>query len=120
VALKVSFFFHLWKLWLKHGDHAMIGNPKKVSIIKKFVNQQCFLDIQMSYHFVVLLIKHFKDQYPKLTILLHLTELDFCEVFFSKIRGMVGMEHAYDFFEVVNCTNTLNHVVAIEYGENGL
>ncbi len=27
------------------------------------------------------------------------------------------MEHAYD---LVNCTNTLNHVVAIEYGENGL
>jgi hypothetical protein len=46
-----------------------------------------------------------------------LTELDFCEVVFSKIRGMVGMEHAYD---LVNCTNTLNHVVAIEYGENGL
>jgi hypothetical protein len=40
-------------------------------------------------------------------------------VFFSKIGGMVAMEHAYDFFELVNCTNTFNHVVAIEYGENG-
>jgi hypothetical protein len=46
--------------------------------------------------------------------------LDFCEIFFSKIRGMVGMECVYDFFEVVNCANTLNHVAIIEYGENGL
>jgi hypothetical protein len=30
------------------------------------------------------------------------------------------MEHAYDFYELVNCVNTFNHVVAIEYGENGL
>ncbi len=30
------------------------------------------------------------------------------------------MECVYDFFEVVNCANTLNHVAIIEYGENGL
>jgi hypothetical protein len=30
LASKMSFFFHLWKLWLKHGDCAMIGNPYKV------------------------------------------------------------------------------------------
>ncbi len=30
------------------------------------------------------------------------------------------MEHAYNFSELVNYANTLNHVVAIEYGENGL
>jgi hypothetical protein len=40
-------------------------------------------------------------------------------MFFSKIGGMVGMEHAYDFSKLVNCTNTFNHVVATEYGENG-
>jgi hypothetical protein len=39
-------------------------------------------------------------------------------MFFSKIGGMVGMERAYDFYELVNCTNTFNHVVVIEYGEN--
>jgi hypothetical protein len=73
----------------------------------------------MSCHFVVLLIKHFKDQYPKLTIILHLTRSYSCEMFFSKIGGMVGMECAYDFLKLVNCTNTFNHVHAIEYGENG-
>ncbi len=29
------------------------------------------------------------------------------------------MERAYDFFELVNCANILNHIATIEYGENG-
>lgn len=29
------------------------------------------------------------------------------------------MERAYDFFELVNCANILNHITTIEYGENG-
>jgi len=32
---------------------------------------------------------------------------------------MVGMEHACDFFELVNCANILNHIATIDYGENG-
>jgi hypothetical protein len=97
----------------------MIRNPKKVNITYYFVNQECSLDIQMSFHFVVLLIKHLKYQYLELTVPLHLTKPDSCEVFFSKIGGMVGMECAYEFCELVNCTNTFIHVVVIEYGENG-
>jgi hypothetical protein len=30
------------------------------------------------------------------------------------------MERAYDFHELVGCANTLNHLSAIEYGDNGL
>ena len=30
------------------------------------------------------------------------------------------MEQAYDFSELLNCTNTMNNLAAIEYGENGL
>ncbi len=40
-------------------------------------------------------------------------------MFFSKIGGMVGMECAYDFLKLVNCTNALDHVHAIDYGGNG-
>jgi hypothetical protein len=32
---------------------------------------------------------------------------------------MIGMECAYDFFELVNCANILTHIATIEYGENG-
>jgi len=77
------------------------------------------LDIQISSHFVVSLIKHFRDQYPKSTIALHLTRSYSCETFFSKIGQMVGIERAYDFLKLINCTNTLNHVHAIDYGGNG-
>lgn len=74
----------------------------------------------MSCHYVVILVMHFRDKYPHLPIPLHLTGSDACEVFFSKIGGMVGLEIAYDFHELVNCANTLNHLSSIEYGENGL
>ena len=30
------------------------------------------------------------------------------------------MERAYDFHELLECTNTLNQLAKIEYGENGL
>jgi hypothetical protein len=51
---------------------------------------------------------------------LNLTRSDSCEIFFSKVGGIQGMERAYDFHELVNCANTLNHLAAIEYGDNGL
>ena len=39
---------------------------------------------------------------------------------FSTIGGMNGQEQAYNFHELVNTTNILNQLSAIEYGENGL
>jgi hypothetical protein len=120
LALKVSFFFRLWKLWIKFGDHNASGNVAKVSVSDSFVSHQCFLDVQISCHFVVLLIMHFQVKYPHLAVPLHLIGFDSCKIFFSKIGGMCGMERAYDFSELLNCANTLNHLSAIEYGENGL
>ena len=120
MASKVSFFFHLWKLWLKHGDHGVLGNSRVLTVANRFVSQQCFLDVQMSCHYVVFLVMHFQNKYPHLSVPLHLTGSDACEIFFSKIGGMVGLERAYDFHELVNCANTFNHLSSIEYGENGL
>ena len=33
---------------------------------------------------------------------------------------MIGTKRAYDFQELVNTSNTLNHLSKVEYGENGL
>ena len=117
---KVSFFFRLWRLWLQNGDHGVSGNPQRLVETKKFVSQQCFLDIQLSCHFVVPLICHFRDRCSDLGVPLHLTGSDSCEVFFSQIGGMNGLERAYDFHELVNTANTLNHISAVEFGKNGL
>jgi hypothetical protein len=84
---KVSFFFRLWKLWLQHGDSGVLGNSKPVTAQESFVSQQCFVDIQMSYHFVVLLVSIFRDRYPNLQVPLHLTGSDSCEIFFPKLAA---------------------------------
>ena len=96
-ATKVSFFFRLWKLWLRHGNHRVLGNTEAVNPKLHFVSQQCFLDIQLSCHFIVLLVCHFRDKYSNLNVPFHLIGSDSCEVFFSKVGSMVGMERAYDF-----------------------
>jgi hypothetical protein len=91
-----------------------------MTVSDSFISNQCFLDVQLSCHFVVLLIIHFQDRYPHLSVPLHLTGSNSYEIFFSKIGGMCGMERAYDFNELLNCANTLNHLAVIEYQENGL
>ena len=68
----------------------------------------------------MLLVKHFRDVYPHLPVPLHLIGSDFCEIFFSKIGGMNGMERSYDFHDLMNTTNTLNRLSNVEYGDNGL
>jgi hypothetical protein len=116
----VTFFFRLWRLWLKHDDHTVGGNTKSLTQAESFFSQQCFLDVQISCHFVVLLIKMFRDFYPTLEVPLHLTGSDSCEFFFSRIGGMQGMERTYNFHELINCANALNQLSVVEYGENGL
>ena len=117
---KVSFFFRLWKLWFVHGNHLVGGMACNFTIAQNFISQQCFIDIQIACNFVVLLVCHFRDKYSHLPVPLHLTGSDSCEIFFSKIGGMVGMERAYDFHELVSIANTLNRLSEIEYSENGL
>jgi hypothetical protein len=119
-AAKVSFFLRIWKLWFKYGDHSVGGNKRTLTLQQCFISNQCFLDIQLSCHFVVLLIRYFRDFHGQLPVPLHLSGSDACEIFFSKVGGMQGMERAYDFHELVNCANTLNQLTAIEYGDNGL
>ena len=120
LASKVSFFFKLWKLWLKHKDHGDLRNSKTLSAQEAFVNQQCFIDIQISCHFIVLLIAHFRDNYSHLSIPLHLTRSDSCEVFFFKAGRMQDMERAYDFHELLSCAYILNQLATLECQSNGL
>ena len=84
------------------------------------MSNQCYIDIQLSCHFVVLLVKYFRDFHNDLPVPLHLTGSDSCEIFFSKVGGIQGMERSYDFHELLGCALTVNHLAAIEYGENGL
>jgi hypothetical protein len=116
----ISFFFGISKLWLKFGNHTVGGNSRNLTARESFVSQQCFLGIQISYRFIILLIKYFRHFHSHLLVPLHLIDFDLCEKKFSKVGGMQGMERAYDFHELVNCANTLNQLSVIEYGANSL
>jgi len=48
----------------------------------------------------------------------HLTDTNFCEVFFSRIGSTIGMKRVYDSQEFLGTANTVNHLSQIEYKEN--
>ena len=75
--------------------------------------------MKISFHFVVLLMKLFRDQYSNLPCALHLTGSDVCENFFSKVGGMVGVDREYDFFDLLHVIGTLNRVVEEELKPQG-
>ena len=120
LTTKISFLFRLWNLWFTHDNHAIENNSIRFTVSSNFVIDQCFLDVQLSCHFVLLLVKHFRDVYPHLPVFLHLTWSDDCEIFFSKIGEMNGMERSYDLHDLVNTYYILNRLSSVEFGNNGL
>ena len=62
----------------------------------------------------------FLDQYSNLPCALHLTGSDVCEKFFSKVGGMVGVERAYDFADLIPSIGTLNSVAKEESNPQGI
>jgi hypothetical protein len=85
VATRGFFFLRLWRLWIKHGSHGVGGNSMTITLADCFVSNQCFIDITMSCHFIVLLIVTFRDNYRHLEISFHFTGSNSCKIFFSKI-----------------------------------
>ena len=112
LASKVAFFFQIWRLWI-------LDNPI-YNLKSNFISRETFLDVQISCHFVVLLIKMFRDFYPQLECPLHLTGSDGAEIFFSKIGGMIGMERAFDISDVLHCSGNVNKLAKFECIDNGL
>lgn len=78
------------------------------------------MDVQISCHFVVLLIKYFKDFHPGLKCPLHLTGSDAAEIFFNKIGSMVGQERTYDLMDMLHSIGILNRKAHFECKEEGL
>ncbi|KAL3678263.1 hypothetical protein R1sor_021219 [Riccia sorocarpa] len=116
---KVSFFFRLWRLWLLRGNHEVSGSTQSLSE-KNMVSHECWLDVQMSCHMVVLLCRMFRDQYPGYEVPLHLLGSDCCEHFFSRVGGMAGYERNYDFGDLMSCASGLNRIAWMEYGEENI
>lgn len=82
---KSLIFFHLWKLWIKYGNHGVCGNTKNLNLQDNFISSQCFLDIQISSHFVVILITYFGDNIPVCQCFFHLTGSASLEIIFARL-----------------------------------
>lgn len=116
---KVSWFLILWRLWLKFGDHTVGGNCEPLNE-GYMISTQAFHDVNMSCHFIVLLICAFRDKFPHLCVPFHLLGSDCCEIFFSKVGGMSGHERNYDFGTLLDSAVGLNHLAGFEFGLEGL
>jgi len=104
--------FTLWLCWVQKKSHA--------NVKKNFINREAYQDVKISCHFVVLLMRLFRDHYSKFPCVLRLTRSDVCENFFSKVGGMAGVERAYDFIDLLHVVGTLNRVAEEESNPQGL
>lgn len=95
-------------MWIiEHGAYSLKQN---------FVSRETFLDIQLSCHFVVFLIKVFRDKYSHLPVPLSSTGSDACENFFSKVGGMVRNERCYDGYDLLSTAGALNRIAEMQAG----
>lgn len=85
---------------------------------QNFISRETFMDIQLSCHFVVLLIKIFRDRYSHLAVPLSSTGSDACENFFSKVGGMVSNERCYDGCDLLSSAGALNRISEFQAGSN--
>lgn len=87
---------------------------------KEMISIQAYHDVNMSCHFIVLLICAFQDKFPHLSVPFHLLGSDCCKIFFSKVGGISGHERNYDFGTLLDSAVGLNLLASLEYGTEGL
>lgn len=74
------------------------------------VSMQAFHDVNISCHFIVLLVCYLQDKFPTLCIMFHLLGTNCVEIFFSKVKGMSGHERNYDFGSSIYSANEINRL----------
>ena len=77
------------------------------------------MDIQLSCHYIVLLIKLFRDRHNHLEVPLSLTCSDACEIFFSKVGGMIQNERNYDGCDLVESAGAIARIAEFEANPEG-
>ena len=85
-------FFSLWRNWILISD--------AFSLKQNFLTRECFQDVLLSCHFVVILVSYFRDEHPDLECPLDLTGSDCCERYFSKNGSFVQNHHNYTILDM--------------------
>ena len=90
----------------------MISNA--FSLKQNFLTRECFQDVLLSCHFVVILISYFRDEHPDLECPLHLTGSDCCERFFPENNSFVHNLHNYTFLDMHTNLGHMNRLEEIK------
>lgn len=91
----------------------MISNA--FSLKQNFLTRECFQDVLLSCHFVVILISYFRDdEHPDLECPLHVTGSDCCERYFSENGSFVQNRHNYTFLDMHTNLGHMNRLEEIK------
>ena len=110
-ASYVANFLRLWRLWIcqSHG----------VNLKDNFITRETYLDLVISCHFVVLLIKATRDFANGQPVLLEKTGTDCCEDYFSQNGSFNMNKHTYSFPDMVNNLGSMNRLQEIRSDPEG-
>lgn len=76
----------------------------------RFLTRECFQDVLLSCHFVVILISFFRDEHPDLECPLDLTGLNCCERYFSENGSFVQNHHNYTILDMHTNLGHMNRI----------
>lgn len=111
-AAFVALFFSIWRNWI-------LITPG-LSLKKNFLTRECFQDVLLSCHFVVILISYFRDEFPDLECALNITGTDCCERYFSENGSFVQNKHNYTFLEMLTNLGFMNRLQEIRSGNTNI
>ncbi|KAL3680273.1 hypothetical protein R1sor_023229 [Riccia sorocarpa] len=102
--------------------HASDGDSRRRAVQLADYNRRCLESPEREFRieWEVLLVKLFRNKYPYLPVSFSRTGTDVCEIFFSKVGGMNGVERAYDFGDLLRSAGSLNHLAEIESEKGGV
>ena len=83
------------------------------SLKDRFLARECFQDVLLSCHFVVILISYFRDEHPDLECPIDLTGSDCSERSFSENDSFVQNHHNYTFLDMHTNLGHMNRIKEI-------
>lgn len=86
---------------------------------ENFISRYTYLDIHISCHYVVLLIKLFSEKHSHLEVPLGLVGSNVCEIYFSKVGGMIKNERNYDGCDLVESIGAVTRIAEFEADPTG-
>ena len=106
IAARVATYLRLWHVWVLHTP----GITKETD----FITREAFQDVVLSCHFVVLLIKIFRDFHPNVGIPFDLTGTDVCEDYFSSLGSWNMNKRTYTIREALQTTRSQIRLKVLE------